>query len=143
MTTVDKIMTIPEAADHAHVTRQAIYVAIVKKKLKAEKKGRNWLVSLKDLEDYRINRYNRDLRKFEGQTIYDLEKGFYSVSQLTVILSSTLKRPFNMQKVYYLIRTGELPAHKKGYAWVINKKDALELVEREENIKELVHRNFG
>ena len=119
------------AAAHANVTRQAIYVAVKKGALKAEKVGNCWKITLKDLNEYRLNKYNRDKRMIDGELVFSLEKGEYSVQQVSKILSHEIKAPFPSQKVYYMVRTGKLPCLKKGSTYVILRKDLAEFVQRE------------
>ena len=54
-----RVVSITEAARINNVTRQAIYVAIKQKKLKAFKDSTRWTIDLKDLEEYRKHKYSR------------------------------------------------------------------------------------
>ena len=108
-----KVVSITEAAKINKVTRQAIYVAIKQKKLKATKKNR-WEIDLKDLEEYRNNKYSRTKSMFDGELLFDNEKGFYSVNQVARLLG------IPTQKVYYATRTGMIKGSRKGAAWVIH-----------------------
>ncbi len=105
-----KVVSITEAAKINNVTRQAIYVAIKQKKLKATKKTR-WEIDLKDLEEYRRNKYSRKKSMFQGELLFDNEKGYYSVKQVSKMLA------IPAQKVYYALRTGMLKSTRKGAAW--------------------------
>lgn len=109
--------SITEAARLNNVTRQAIYVAIKQKKLVAAKKDGRWTIELKDLEQYRKNKYSRSKSTYEGELIFDNSKGLYSVNQVARIL----KVP--AQKIYYAIRVGQVKTSRKGAAWIINKQD--------------------
>lgn len=111
-----KVVSITEAARINKVTRQAIYVAIKQNKLKATKKSR-WEIDLKDLEDYRNNKYSRTKSTYEGELIFNNEKGFFSVNQVAKMLD------IPAQKVYYATRTGTLKGVRKGAAWVIHTDD--------------------
>lgn len=111
-----KVVSITEAARINKVTRQAIYVAIKQNKLKATKKSR-WEIDLKDLEEYRNNKYSRTKSTFEGELIFNNEKGYFSVNQVAKILDVPA------QKVYYATRTGMLKGLRKGAAWVIHTDD--------------------
>jgi len=111
-----KVVSITEAAKINNVTRQAIYVAIKQNKLKATKKSR-WEIDLRDLEEYRSNKYSRAKSMFDGELLFDNEKGYYSVNQV----AKMLKVP--AQKVYYALRTGMLKSSRKGAAWVIHVSD--------------------
>lgn len=108
-----KVVSITEAAKINNVTRQAIYVAIKQKKLRATKKSR-WEIELKDLEEYRKNKYCRSKSFFGGELLFDNGKGYFSINQVAKILG------IPAQKVYYATRTGMLKGSRKGAAWVIH-----------------------
>lgn len=108
-----KVVSITEAAKINNVTRQAIYVAIKQNKLKATKKTR-WEIDLKDLEEYRINKYSRTKSIFQGELLFDNTRGYYSVNQV----AKMLKVP--AQKIYYATRIGLMRGTRKGAAWVIH-----------------------
>ncbi len=111
-----KVVSITEAAKINKVTRQAIYVAIKQKKLKATKKNR-WEINLKDLEEYRRNKYCRSKSIYGGELLFDNEKGYYSINQVADMLSVP------SQKIYYATRTGMLQGSRKGAAWVIHENE--------------------
>jgi excisionase family DNA binding protein len=113
----EKILSITEAADRNGVTRQAIYVAIKLKKLRATKTANRWQIKTSDLEEYRQNKYSRTKSLFDGQLLFDPNKGYHSVNQVARILNVPA------QKIYYATRVGQLKAHRKGAAWVIQMKD--------------------
>ena len=112
-----KVVSITEAARINNVTRQAIYVAIKQKKLKATKDSTRWTINLDDLEEYRTNKYSRTKSMFDGELLFDNRKGFYSVNQAAKVLGVPA------QKIYYATRVGLLKAHRKGAAWVIHTDD--------------------
>jgi len=112
-----RLVSITEAARINNVTRQAIYVAIKQKKLKATKDSTRWTIHLDDLEEYRANKYSRTKSIFDGELLFDNRKGFYSVNQAARYLNVPA------QKVYYATRVGLLKAHRKGAAWVIHIDD--------------------
>ena len=112
-----KVVSITEAARINNVTRQAIYVAIKQKKLKAHKDATRWTIDLTDLEEYRKQKYSRTKSMFNGELLFDNNKGFYSVNQV----AEMLKVP--PQKIYYATRVGQLKAHRKGAAWVMHVDD--------------------
>jgi excisionase family DNA binding protein len=111
-----KVVSITEAAKINKVTRQAIYVAIKQKKLKATKKTR-WEIDLKDLEEYRKNKYSRTKSMFGGELLFDNEKGYFSVNQVAKLLGVP------SQKIYYATRTGMIKGSRKGAAWVIHAEE--------------------
>lgn len=112
-----KVVSITEAAKMNNVTRQAIYVAIKQNKLRANKKTR-WEIAITDLEEYRQNKYSRTKSSFNGQPLYDNERGYYSVNQVAKMLQVPA------QKIYYATRAGMLKALRRGVAWVIHIEDA-------------------
>ncbi|HLB58854.1 MAG TPA: helix-turn-helix domain-containing protein [Bdellovibrionota bacterium] len=112
-----KTVSITEAARINNVTRQAIYVAIKQKKLKASKEATRWTINLEDLEEYRRNKYSRTKSMFNGELLFDERKGYYSVNQAARILNVPA------QKIYYATRVGLMKAHRKGAAWVIHVDD--------------------
>jgi len=112
-----KLVSITEAARINKVTRQAIYVAIKLKKLKAYKESTRWSINLDDLEIYRKQKYSRMKSVHNGELIFDHMKGFYSVNQVAKMLNVPA------QKIYYATRIGLLTAQRKGAAWVISLED--------------------
>ena len=112
-----KVVSITEAARINGVTRQAIYVAIKKKKLKARKETTRWTIHLDDLDHYRNQKYSRSKSTFNGELLYDNNKGYYSINQVAKMLGVPA------QKIYYATRIGLLSASRKGAAWVVNVND--------------------
>ena len=112
-----KVVSITEAARINNVTRQAIYVAIKQKKLKAYKDTTRWTIDLDDLESYRRQKYSRTKSMFDGELLFDNQKGFFSVNQAAKMLGCPA------QKIYYATRVGLLKASRKGAAWVIHSSD--------------------
>lgn len=111
-----KVVSITEAAKINKVTRQAIYVAIKQKKLKATKKTR-WEIDLKDLEEYRKNKYSRTKSMFDGELLFDNDRGYFSINQVAKMLGVPA------QKIYYATRTGMIKGSRKGAAWVIHAEE--------------------
>ena len=74
-----KVVSITEAAKLNKVTRQAIYVAIKLNKLKATKETTRWTISLEDLEAYRRQKYSRTKSVYNGELLFDNNKGYFSV----------------------------------------------------------------
>ncbi|MGE3953649.1 MAG: helix-turn-helix domain-containing protein [Parachlamydiales bacterium] len=109
-----KVVSITEAARINKVTRQAIYVAIKQKKLRAKKETTRWTIDLDDLEEYRRNKYSRAKSMYDGELLFDNDKGYYSVKQVAKMLNVP------EQKIYYATRVGHLKAVRKGAAWVIH-----------------------
>src|SRR5579864_8740622 len=82
-----KVVSITEAAKINNVTRQAIYVAIKQRKLKASKDATRWTIDLEDLENYRKQKYSRTKSMFNGELLFDNQKGFYSINQVAKMLN--------------------------------------------------------
>src|SRR3990167_4492033 len=83
-----KSVSITEAAKINNVTRQAVYVAIKQGKLKASKDATRWTIDLEDLENYRKQKYSRSKSMFNGELLFDNQKGFYSINQVAKLLRS-------------------------------------------------------
>jgi excisionase family DNA binding protein len=115
-----EVLSITEAARLNNVTRQAIYVAIKLNKLKAKKEEARWAIHINDLEEYRSNKYSRSKSVFNGEPLFDNDKGYFSVNQVAEMLSVP------PQKIYYATRVGKLKAHRRGAAWVIHMDDVKE-----------------
>ncbi len=109
-----KIVTITEAARLNNVTRQAIYVAIKQQKLRATKSATRWTIHLEDLEDYKKGKYCRTKSTFDGNLLFDNDKGLYSINQVAKMLNVPA------QKIYYATRVGLIKGVRKGAAWVIH-----------------------
>jgi len=112
-----KVVSITEAARINGVTRQAIYVAIKQKKLKATKDGTRWKIHLESLREYTENKYSRSKSTFQGELLFDNNKGYYSVNQVAQMLNVPA------QKIYYATRVGLMKASRRGAAWVIHVDD--------------------
>lgn len=110
-------VSITEAAKLNNVTRQAIYIAIKLGKLRARKESTRWTIHLQDLERYRNEKYSRDKSTFDGELLFDNNKGYYSVNQVAKSLGVPA------QKIYYATRIGYMKATRKGAAWVIHKDE--------------------
>lgn len=132
----EKFYSLAEAAKYAHVCRHAIFVAIRKKNLKAEKKmilkanGTNkwqWVIFRKDLDEYRASKYNRDKRVVDGEKLFDLENDKWSILHAAKTLSTMLGRHYTTARLYYLLRMGKIRGFKRGNAWVLSKDTVREI----------------
>jgi len=108
------VFSITEAAKMNNVTRQAVYVAIKQKKMKATKCDGRWVIHIDDLEEYKKNKYSREKSIYDGELLFDNEKGVFSINQTAKVLNVPA------QKIYYATRVGQLKAYRKGAAWVIS-----------------------
>jgi len=125
-----KLVSITEAAKINNVTRQAIYVAIKQKKLKAFKDATRWTIDLNDLDEYRRQKYSRTKSVFNGELLFDNKKGFFSVTQVAKMVGVPA------QKIYYATRIGLMKASRKGAAWVIHADEIKNYQENYLNKKE-------
>lgn len=132
----DDLTSLSIAASYAHTSRQAIYLAIRKGKLKAQKryvmneKGfemEQWVVKKSDLDDYRRSKYNTEKRVVNGQKLFDLDADRFSVLHASKILSQMLGIYYPAHKLYYLLRTGQARGYKMGGAWIIKKDEMLRI----------------
>lgn len=128
----DGLMSMEEAAQYARISRQAMAMAIRSKRIQGHKKGYFWRFSKEQVDQYRESKYNREYSKINGEPIFSIENGVYSVNHVARILSHVLKVNFDKIKrwLYIRVRTGDLPAYKKGAAWVILREDAEELLRK-------------
>lgn len=128
----EDLLTLKEVADACHLSKQAVYVAMRKKKIPVVMIKRTWHMKRRDFDAYRENKYNRDEKlDDEGNPVFDVHKGTFSAMQVWKVISATLRRPFTLQRLYYLLRTGELKSSKNGCSWVIQKEDAIDLLKKE------------
>lgn len=133
----NKVISIAEAADINGVTRQAIYVAIKLNKLKACKETSRWTIHRDDLEEYRQGKYCRTKSRFNGELVFDQNKGFFSVNQIAKMLGVPA------QHIYYATRSGYLKATRKGAAWVVHMEDVKEYQAKHLQDKKIRQRKAG
>lgn len=143
----DEFNSLSQAAKYAHTCRQAIYVAIRKKQLKAVKKTvlncrgairEQWIIQKVDIDEYRKSKHNREKRVFEGEKLFDIENDRWSVLHAAKTISAMLGRHYPAHHIYYLLRKGEIRGCKKGGAWVLNREQLLSLYNREKDLKRFV-----
>lgn len=134
MTSENNYLTITEAIEYSKISRPAIYAALKKGKLKAVKRGYFWQFTRENLDAYRVSKYNRDDREFNGERIFSPEKGTFSIGQAARILGYELNSPYTPQRLYYLIRRGELKVSRFGSSFIISKEVLIKLIEREKGV---------
>ena len=121
----DDYISLTEASEYAHVTRQAIYLALKKRGLVAQKYKGRWYLTKKDIDDYRLTKYDRS-----KTNNIKIEEGEFTIKQASKILSLPQREGgtgvrVSTQKLYYLIRTGQIKSFKKGAALVLMKDELL------------------
>ena len=111
---MDTHVSVSQAARLKKVTRQAIYLAIKLKRLKAYRHDNSWRIFIRDLNEYDSKLYSTEHRSdHDGSPIFDDANGFFSIekcSQLTKI---------PRQKLYYAIRKGWLKAKRKRASYIV------------------------
>lgn len=117
------------------LTNQSIYIAIREGRLKAIRGTHNkWIITRQAIEDYVANKYNREKRKDEnGEYIFSKERGTLSVSQAVLFLNEQIKQleqegihisdRFDKNRLYYLLKIGQIPCKLYGGVKVIYEKD--------------------
>lgn len=138
----EDFLAMKDVIEYAKIGRAAVYAAIKKGRIKAEKHGNFWKVSRQEIDRYRINKYNRDEREINGERIFSVEKGTFSVPQVAKIIHVELKIPYNVQRVYHLIRTGQLKCSKCGATFIVKREHLIKLIELERNVKNEDYRQF-
>jgi len=118
------MMTILEAAKLLNITRQAVYVAVKQKKIRALKCAYQWKISNSDVLEYIKNRYSRKTSVINGELVFDKSKGEYSVTETACLLHV----PNNF--VYYSIQSRGLKHKRKAAAYVIHIDDIKEFSQR-------------
>lgn len=113
-------MNLTQAAIEYPCTKPALYLAIRKSRLSARKKNGKWIVTEKELIEYKKSRWNRGLCKHNGKLIFDKEKGFHSVNEASSILKC------DAQHIYYALRNHKIKSHKVKSAWVIHLDDIID-----------------
>ena len=135
MTEDIEFYSLSKASLYAHVCRQAIFLAIKKGQLKAEKKEVNgriqWIIKRSHLDEYRSGKYNREKRMVDGEKLFDLALDRWSVLHAAKTISSILRKPYPTAHIYYLLRTGKIIGKKKAGAWVISRDELIKLYHKE------------
>ncbi len=120
-----EVFTIATAAKFLNVTRQAVYIAVKSKKLKAYQlpNGR-WNMHRDSLIEYDRGKYKREnCLDREGNLLFDHQKGFYSPRQIAEKLN------LRTQNVYFFIRMGYVPVKRFGAAYILQEADMVKFLE--------------
>jgi len=110
-----KTMNVIAASRYLGVSRQAVYIAISKNKINANKINGKYAISERMLDEYRKNKYNRRI----SLKMKDNEFTVNDITKKTRIGKGTL---------YYMIRSGVIKSHRKGCAYIIKEKDFDEFI---------------
>jgi excisionase family DNA binding protein len=109
-----KMIKLSEAAKYLNISTQAIYIAIKKGLLNASKVDGKYYVSLRMLDEYQKNRYNRRHSIFEG-------KPLLSENEFTIRETSE-KLNLNLTHLYYLVRSGAIKSIRRGNHYIIKQE---------------------
>lgn len=121
----ESILGLTEASKKMSRCRQCLYQAIRTGKLRANRASNGrWKITISDLQNYWENRYSRDKSLFNGQLVYDVSKGTYSVK----LAAQRLNIP--LQKIYFAIRSGKIDFVRKGSAYVFTEKALMNFQEK-------------
>ncbi len=131
----EEFLTQKEAIKYLRISREAIFLARQKNRLKFYKEGKYVYFKKSDLDDYIKSKFLPSLRRTSDtkELIFDLNTGFFSIPVVAKVLSDSLGYSYSAQHLYYLIRIGLLRCYKKGIFHLISREDAIELLEKERN----------
>ena len=103
-------LSMVEAAKVCGVTRQAIYLNILEGKIPAVRNHHNhYRINPKDIEGFEPHKNRKPKPKYTA---------YYSVVDTAKILN------LNVQRIYYMVRTGKLKYHRKGVGILVLKSSA-------------------
>lgn len=115
-------INISEAAKLLGIEEGSVKVAIYNQRLKAHKNGKFWVIFLKDLEEYKKNRWQR---------IFPPPKG-----EITVI-DAQRKYNISIQSIYHLMRSNQLSHIKRGTDPIsFRESDLIEIMSHLNSVKE-------
>jgi excisionase family DNA binding protein len=112
-------LSMTQIAEKYNVTRQSVYLAIAKGKLKACQIGNVWRIMDRDYQEYRMQKYNRMRSKFNGLPLFQADKQELSCHQVAKLFGVL------PQHVYYLIRSNQIPFEKRGTAIILKYEDCM------------------
>ena len=126
-----ELLTLADVAAYGHVTISAIRDAIGRGKLKAFKNKQRVFVTREDYDDYRLHKFDPARKLWNGEQIFDITAGRFSVAQIAHIFSNDIGRFFSHRKIYKLLEVGELKGYRVDKFWVIYHLDAVNFIRKE------------
>ena len=113
----EELISVTEACKRFGITRQALFICIRSKRLKAEKIKNRWYFTAKAWNDYVNSKYSREYSIRDGLNMYDIKNG--------VLSPSMVSEQFGLEKqqIYYLLRKGVIPDKRMGCAYILSKND--------------------
>lgn len=104
-------MSLVQAAKYLNIGRQAVYFALWRNKLRADKIGLRWWFKQIYLDEYRLNRHSRS---------HFFQKDEISVADAAVLLDCP------KMHVYYAINSKQLKYSRNGGNLIIQKRDLVD-----------------
>lgn len=120
----DQLISVNQACIRYGVSRQAIFLCIHNKRLKAKKVNGKWLFTVQAWNDYTNSKYHRKFSIRDGKKIYDADEGRLSPSMVAEHFG------LDKQKLYYLLRKGIIPHKRLGAAYIISRQDVWNNLEK-------------
>lgn len=121
-------LTVSMAAKYMKREPQALYLAIRKGRLKANRINDQWILTMKDIEEYCNGRYKSTFRKSEGKLIWNQGNEEMSVSQFCDFFKEKTGTAIKPHSIYYKLYNKILRATQKDGYWVISRSDALDYI---------------
>jgi excisionase family DNA binding protein len=112
-----------ELAHFYGVSQGAIYAAIHKGRLKAERQGTRWVIPRSSIHDYARTRYSRAMSRYKDGPLFDRDKGECSVVEAAKALKC------HVSCVYHYCRQKMISMKRKGKAYVLNMDEVMRFKE--------------
>jgi|GEM_PF-2318495 excisionase family DNA binding protein len=127
-----KYHTIREIAAYGGINPQAVYVAIRKGRIKAEWVAGRWMITKANYNIYRETKHCRHKKQQNGEFIFDATKGRYSIPGAARMINDMMKEiVMKEQKLYHLVRTGQIKSYRHGASYILKEEDLNEWMEKE------------
>ena len=107
-------ISVNDASVLLDLSKQAIIIAVQKRKIEGVKISGHWLLDRDSVRNYPNIRYNALYRSRDGYKIYSPIEGRYSVRMLSKYLG------IKEQAIYYQIKCGRIPFTRIGASIVIH-----------------------
>ena len=109
-----------EASKYLGISRQAIRQAIMQKRINSIKFEGRWRFTTFELDEYKRRKHKREFSIYEGQLLYDKNKGEFSITEAAQILGCP------RQHLYYAARCNKIHTTRKRKSWIITTEDIVE-----------------
>ena len=122
----DELLTMKEIAKEYGVSRNNVYTAILKHDIPYQKIAGKIMLTKKSYNNYLENRYKRSSYRLDG---------YYTINELSEIFTGVLGYPYLPSRLYYIVKTGQIPSTRHGASILVNIKDAQEFLSKERGYK--------